>query len=289
MLIYIRSMLLILIISLIAPVAYSNDYYSEARGLDGMVLQNTLHGIIDDHTPIPYTNSDNTDWMDGVNIDVWEALVIIDSACLQACGQILTLYLEDVRDMSLANKGAGGSGSWEREHVWAKVRGFPKTGQDGYSDLHHIYPADRNINAKRSYYGFGNAADSPGVAVTDTTADGTIVPTNLKLDKVLSRFEPHGITKGRVARAIFYMATRYGPGDDGYWEKMPDLKMRTINMRVKEPWMGGLCTLLDWNRKWGPDDYERRRNDLIEEIQGNRNPFIDEPGFAHLIWSDLCP
>ena len=33
--------------------------------------------------------------------------------------------------------------------------------------------------------------------------------------------------------------------------------------------------LLDWHRDDPPDDLERRRNRLIGEVQGNRNPWID--------------
>lgn len=32
-----------------------------------------------------------------------------------------------------------------------------------------------------------------------------------------------------------------------------------------------------------PDANERRRNDLIEQFQGNRNPFIDDPSLADKI------
>ena len=32
------------------------------------------------------------------------------------------------------------------------------------------------------------------------------------------------------------------------------------------------------------DAYEINRNEAIYRIQGNRNPFIDNPEFANLIW-----
>ena len=35
-----------------------------------------------------------------------------------------------------------------------------------------------------------------------------------------------------------------------------------------------------WNRDDPVDDEERRRNNVIEQVQGNRNPFIDEPNRA---------
>jgi hypothetical protein len=34
----------------------------------------------------------------------------------------------------------------------------------------------------------------------------------------------------------------------------------------------------------GVDAAERRRHDRIAELQGNRNPFIDRPELADLLW-----
>ena len=87
---------------------------------------------------------------------------------------------------------------------------------------------------------------------------------------------------------IFYMAVRYESGDDGPDENMPDLFLKDENKRVKEPWIGDLCTLLTWHNMFDPTDFERRRNDRVMELQGNRNPFIDEPRWANLIWGSRC-
>jgi deoxyribonuclease-1 len=38
--------------------------------------------------------------------------------------------------------------------------------------------------------------------------------------------------------------------------------------------------LKQWNRQDPPDGVERKRNDSIEKIQGNRNRFIDLPSAA---------
>jgi deoxyribonuclease-1 len=39
--------------------------------------------------------------------------------------------------------------------------------------------------------------------------------------------------------------------------------------------------LLDWHRSDPPDGHERWRNDRIEVLQGNRNPYIDRPETLH--------
>jgi endonuclease I len=35
--------------------------------------------------------------------------------------------------------------------------------------------------------------------------------------------------------------------------------------------------LREWHLSDPPDEWERDRNSLIEDVQGNRNPFIDYP------------
>ena len=65
---------------------------------------------------------------------------------------------------------------------------------------------------------------------------------------------------------------------------MFDLHLKATNARVKEPWIGHLCELLEWNRSYPPTPFEKRRNDRVMELQGNRNPFIDQPSWADEVW-----
>ena len=276
--------------SAIASHAYADppvEYYSAATKKTGDTLKSVLHEIVDDHKVFPYTQSGNDNWHDGKNVDVWEALIYTDSACPDTqpkCEKICLLYLDDTRSINQANQGRGKNDSWDREHVWPKSRGFPKKNQDGYTDLHHLRPADRNINGIHSNYGY----DAGGKTVMDTLADGEKVPTEAKIDRDNNSFEPPDRAKGQVARMIFYMAVRYEEGDNGPDEKMPDLVLHDENNKVKEPWIGDLCTLVEWNNKFSPTEFERRRNDRVMELQGNRNPFIDEPSWVNLIWGHRC-
>ena len=70
--------------------------------------------------------------------------------------------------------------------------------------------------------------------------------------------EPRPMAWGNIARAMFYMHSHYGlPLDQDM-----------------------LKTLKKWNRNDPPSKQEMSRNDRIEQIQGTRNPYIDNPGLA---------
>jgi hypothetical protein len=45
--------------------------------------------------------------------------------------------------------------------------------------------------------------------------------------------------------------------------------------------------LLDWNAQDPVNAYEQNRNNIIYNNQGNRNPFIDNPYLATLIWGGI--
>ena len=280
-------LLVFIALSNLSHAAPPKGYYAPAAGKTGQELKSALHEIIDNHTVYPYTSSGNDNWLDGQKVDVWEALTYTDSACADEepnCRLIQMLYLDETKSIEQANRGDGNNDSWDREHVWPKSRGFPQKNQDGYTDLHHLRPADRNLNGTHSNYGY----DEGGEIVIDKRDDGSLIQTEARIDRDNESFEPPDRAKGQIARMLFYMAVRYETGDNLGDEKMPDLVLKDENKKVKEPWIGDLCTLVKWNNMFGPTDFERRRNDRVMELQGNRNPFIDNPGWANLIWQEQC-
>ena len=77
-------------------------------------------------------------------------------------------------------------------------------------------------------------------------------------------FFPGDEWRGDVARIIMYMNLRY------------DESFET---------MGGLDLFLEWNAEDPVSAIEKQRNNVIEDAQGNRNPFIDNPHLATRIWA----
>ena len=59
-----------------------------------------------------------------------------------------------------------------------------------------------------------------------------------------------------------------------------------LNIRYGETFdkVGTLELFLEWNAADPVSDFEIQRNNIIYGAQGNRNPFIDNPYLATLIW-----
>lgn len=121
------------------------------------------------------------------------------------------------------------------------------------ADLHHLFTEEVQCNGSRGNFPLDEVSPHVGRTIENcgVVDDG-------------EAFEPEA-GKGEVARATLYFLTRY-PGMIG-----------DSNNEYQE---ADLAQLLEWHREYPVSDYERHRNDRIEEEQGNRNPYIDFPQLA---------
>jgi hypothetical protein len=142
------------------------------------------------------------------------------------------------------------------EHLWPQS--YFKSALPMVADLHHLRPTFVTPNGRRGNLKFGLVPN-----YVYSTASGS------KLGK--SSFEPADAVKGDVARAMFYFIVRYS-----------DRNIRQ-GMDYAAFWTANVPMLLQWNRMDPPDAAELRRNGLVEDFQGNRNPFVDDPSLADRI------
>ena len=160
-----------------------------------------------------------------------------------------------------------------REHVWPKNAGkaFPETTGPG-GDSHHLRPLNDSLNSTRSSMSFGEM--TPGasgvriVAENGSTNYGNLCYTNGTL------FYPGVGYRGATARILFYMETRWG---DAY-------NLTFVDSAGSNKTIGKISDLMKWHLQEPPTDEEIRRNEAVFKIQGNRNPFIDHPEFAEMIY-----
>lgn len=228
---------------------YDSTYYAPAIGKTGSALKTALHDIIDDNTKVSYDT-------------VWTALKDTDQDPSNT-NNVIELYTG--RSIAKSSNG-GGTGQWNREHVFAQSRGGFDTSAGPGTDLHHLRAEDVTVNGTRGNKDFDNGGSAVS-GCNDCFTDS-------------DSFEPRDAVKGDVARMLFYMAVRYS-GDDGF----QDLELSTVSGSAV-PRIGDLDVLLQWNAADPVDAFEMRRNDRIyTQWQHNRNPFVDHPEWAAAIWN----
>lgn len=167
---------------------------------------------------------------------------------------------------------------YNREHSWPKSwwgRGKANMKKDAATDLHHLFPTDEVVNAKRGHLPLGEVA----VAHYTSTNGCKVGPCRCPHNGACHNgqcFEPADAIKGELARAYFYMSTRYGDlkGCTDYSPEIIDY-VDCFNIR---PWMEK--TIRIWHDKFPPTQAEKIRNTRVEAWQGNRNPFVDRPEFV---------
>lgn len=241
------------------------DYYNSINlNSSGTQLQEQLHDLVSNtqHTILPYTSHQE--------VDVWDALRMMDQDPEQEDPYLLLIYGYDDHDgnprtdrtryhIFSCHENPCPEGTWNREHVFPRSLGTPNLGfENAGADVHALRAIDAAMNVLRS-----NRLFDAGEGNAQLTVRGL--------------FYPGDEWKGDVARMMMFMYLRYptqcvatnvGYGSTSYSPNndMPDI-------------------FLEWNAEDPVSDFERARNEVAYDLQGNRNPFIDNPALATKIWS----
>lgn len=228
-----------------------SNYYYNANDLIGVQLENKVSDIINSN-------------FQAVSYNDARVYLIDADASLEDQNKIYNIY-----DSSLVDNVWDGGATWNREHVWPnsrlgtdRVSGSEKSQA---SDLHNLRAATPSVNSARSdrFY-------TEGSGDYEVNDDGGFYPGDEHI--------------GDVARILFYMVTMYD-----YLEltnDLDDLLDESDHYTMDGARMGVLDLLLEWHKLDPVDDFERQRNDVIFDVQGNRNPYIDHPEYVHLIWEN---
>jgi endonuclease I len=163
---------------------------------------------------------------------------------------------------------------FSREHTWC-VSWMPSgggTSLNEYADQHHLFPINQNnANAVRSNHPLGVVA----------TPISTYLEGKYGYDAAGNTvYEPRASHKGDAARALLYMAMRYN-GVSGFNWTFNNLNTVILPGLAEDP--QDLNLLLSWHNSDLPDRYEIARNDYVQSIQQNRNPFVDHPDWVNYI------
>lgn len=249
------------LIMTIGAVAQPLTYYQDAWNESGNDLREALYDIIKVHTKLPYSSS---------STDTWDVLKASDVDPANSSNVILIYAGISVNGPQEYNGGSG----WNREHIWPRSLGNFGTSTGVGTDVHNLKPATVSLNSTRSNHEFdylgtsGNAVSYSG----NTTGN--------RLNASAGLWEPRDDVKGDLARIIMYMDLRYeGAGSE------PDLVMREA-LNTGGTTFAVMSTLLTWHFQDTVDQFELNRNNVIANLQGNRNPFIDHPELPHYLYGD---
>ena len=241
-------------------------YYNSATGT-GYTLKTQLHNIIDNHSIASYSS-------------LWN---YYDDTDLDSDGYIWDMYSEnpggtDPYNYTFSSDQCGnysGEGScYNREHSFPQS--WFNSGAPMSSDIFHVIPTDGYVNGQRGNLPYGEV-DNPTWTSQNGSKKG---PGRSGLGYSGTVFEPIDEFKGDFARIYFYMATRYEDVIAGW----PGSSMLNgTNDQVFSTW--ALDMLKDWHTNDPVSQKEIDRNDYIYyNIQGNRNPFVDNPNYVFSIW-----
>ena len=269
-----KLLFFILLFLFITP--FYGQIQSYYNGLDFTKSGNELYlelsnRIISTHTAIPYTSS---------STDTWDVLIQADEDPENNLNVLLIYGYDDTdgvfqtdrtRAKTDTDTGGGDPGKWNREHVFAKSLAIPNllTEDPGPgTDVHNLRPADSEQNAYRSNRKFSDGSGDSKVILSD------------------GGWYPGDEWKGDIARVVLYMYLRY----NGDGSKSSETQCLPINVGFGSALAvdsNMIDLFLRWNAEDPVSDFEDQRNPVIEGIQGNRNPFIDNPYLATLIWGGL--
>ncbi len=217
-----------------------------------------------------YGSRDPNKFLD--HLYTWDGFIYTDQ---REDGSVWDMYSPYTYYMAPDQYGSLSLPDLEIEHCFPKSW-WGGTDNDAYKDLHHLNPANCKANGPKSN-------NPPGIVVTITNQVNTI----FKLGKndaygSFTVYEPDDEYKGDFARAYFYIATAY---ENFTWDasKTSDFLDNSSYLEFK-PWLQQV--LIAWHRADPVSEKEINRNNLVSDIQHNRNPFIDYPELAEYIWGN---
>lgn len=257
--------------------AIPTDYYADINGKQDSVLKSTLSLIVRGGTRYDYgvttyhSTNNPPEWMAGdlKAYGTWQALPMTDYL---PGNQVWDMYSNCIR--YYPNKLGDSGCSLNIEHC------LPKSWWGGivneaYKDLYNLNPSDQRANSQKSNYAPGH------VKKGDKFDNGSF-----RMDAAKSSgygyicWEPAEEYRGDFARTYFYMATAYEYLE---WTAYPQYISNTNYLMFSDSIQK---VLLDWHRADPVSNKELCRMDMISDIQGNRNPFIDYPELVEYIWGN---
>lgn len=185
-----------------------------------------------------------------------------------------TLYLDPTQDPTQYVYQNGGTNGINAEHSYPQAKGAT-VGTNAHSDMHHLYPTRILVNEARGDKPYAEIPDAQTQKWFVNNQVFTSIPTQhieQYAESTANAFEPREVSKGDVARSVFYFYTVYRGQANQADPNFFDLQR---------------ATLCQWNAQDPADSTELRKTWRIASYQdGKPNPFVLDCTLASRSW---CP
>lgn len=282
-------------------------YYAPAKGLQGRELFEALHQLINKARQLDYNPGKSYLYAVAANFKQGNQSgveAVYSNMFVPGSGGNGGSYTE----RGDANRDGKSGDFINCEHTWPQS--FFSKSEPMRSDVHHLFPTFSVPNNRRGHHPFGMASEGKVVYSTESGSklalrgralsfsSGQLNSMFAETDQISAMnamsspdseddslnplgkgeavYEPSNNQKGNTARATLYFYMRFY-----------NRNIRQGDYDAKDYLIDRLPMFAEWSEKVDPVDVaERRRNDLIAEKQGNRNPFVDIPNLVQIIGLD---
>lgn len=246
-----------------------NGYYANADGKSGATLKTALYNIIKNPSVTSYAG-------------LYTSFLTTDR---KPNGKVWDMY-SDIPGGTPPYEysyGTGTCGNYAQEgDCYNREHSFPQSwfssASPMQSDLFHLYPTDGTVNGIRSNFPFGEVGTA-----SKTTQNGSKLGASKSPGYASTVFEPIDEYKGDLARGVLYMVTCY-ENQVVAWQGNGNANniLSGNTFPALDQWHIDL--LAKWHQQDPVSSKEINRNNAAYAVQNNRNPFIDHPQYAGLIW-----
>ena len=239
--------------------------YENLDGMTSFALRKALCEDISQHTMLSYNQIRGDKAKVDVRADgkIWDIYSGYDFYLSDYCSNI------DIVEGECYN----------REHVLPKSWWGGSTSEPMYTDLHHVYSVDAMANDKRSAWIYDEVK-----SISWSNNLGSKLGTSANWSGETA-FEPVDEYKGDVARVYFYMLTCYMNKD--FTQGGKGYRYFSYSNGVCDFQSKSLALMLKWHRQDPVSDKEITRNAKVADLQGNANPFVEQPALVEYIWGTM--
>mgnify|MGYP003311630718 CR=1 FL=1 len=161
------------------------------------------------------------------------------------------------------------------------------------SDLLQIRPCLGDVNTARGNCLFTEITSGVSITIKEQPNDLPFIVAGWRqlnsdgIPEYSAKAEPANQMKGDIARMLAYTYMHYSTSVGSYGgDKCGDLVLSKVLQNPNNKYGSLGKMLVAWNKLDPVSEVEEYRNHTVEQIQGNRNPFVDHPDWLNTLFNN---